>query len=256
MVTLREALGLRDREVVAFVGAGGKTTAMFRLARELHADGATVVVTTTTRILIPPPSSDMCAVVERERSALLSSVATVIARKRIPVAARETTADGKMVGIPPEWVADLAELPAVRHVLVEADGAARKPFKAPRDDEPVIPSAATVVVAVVGVDALGEPLSAVAHRPERVMALTGLAADDRLDARAIARVLLHPSGIAKGAPRGARIVSLLNKADDPRRVKHARELTAELRRGGARRVVIAALEARDAVIGVEVIEMV
>lgn len=255
MVTLREALGLCDRDVVAFVGAGGKTTAMFRLARELHADGATVVVTTTTKILIPPPSSDLRVVVERERSALLSSVAGVIAHERIPVVARETTADGKLSGIPPEWVADLAELPAVRHVLVEADGAARKPFKAPGEGEPVIPSATTVVVAVVGIDALGEPLSAVSHRPEQVMALTGLAADDRLDARAIARVLLDPRGIAKGAPRGARIVSLLNRADDPRRVEHARELAAELRRGGARRVVTAALQARDAVIGFEVIEM-
>jgi probable selenium-dependent hydroxylase accessory protein YqeC len=256
MVTLHEALGLRDHDVVAFVGAGGKTTAMFRLARELRADRTTVVVTTTTKILIPPPSPDLRVVIERERSALIASVARLIAHEPIPVVARETTADGKLIGIPPEWVTDLAELPGLRHVLVEADGAARKPFKAPRDGEPMIPSAATVVVAVVGVDALGEPLSAVAHRPEQVMALTGLAADDRLDARAIARVLLDPRGIAKGAPRGARIVSLLNKADDPHRVEQARELAAELRRGGARRVVIAALEAREAVIGVEIIEMV
>lgn len=250
MVTLRDALGLGDRDVVAFVGAGGKTTAMFRLARELHAGGAKVVVTTTTKILIPPPSSDLRVVLERERSALLASVTSAIAHGSIPVVARETTPDGKLVGIPPEWAADLVGCPAVTHLLVEADGAARKPFKAPREGEPVIPSAATVVVAIVGVDALGEPLSEVAHRPEEVMAITGLAAHDRLDARAIARVVLDPRGSTKGAPPRARIILLVNKADDPRRVEQARELAAELRRGGAQRVVIAALEATEAVIEV------
>jgi len=250
VVTLRDALGLGDRDVVAFVGAGGKTTAMFRLARELHAGGAKVVVTTTTKILIPPPSSDLHVVLERERAALIASVTSAIAHGSIPVVACEATPDGKLVGIPPEWVADLVECPALTHVLVEADGAARKPFTAPRKGEPVIPSATTVVVAIVGVDALGEPLSEVAHRPERVMMITGLAAHDRLDARAIARVVLDPRGSTNGAPPRARIVVLVNKADDRRRVEHARELAAELRRGGAQRVVIAALEATEAVIEV------
>jgi molybdenum cofactor cytidylyltransferase len=250
MPTLRDALTIGRREVVTFVGAGGKTTAMFRLARELRASGAAVVVTTTTRILIPPSSPDLVVVIESERSALLAGVTDALAHDRIPVVARERTGDGKLAGVPPEWVADLAELPTVRYALVEADGAARKPFKAPREGEPVIPRVATVVVAIVGIDALGEPLSEVAHRPEQVMALTGLGADDRLDARSIARVLLDPAGTAKGAPPGARIVYLLNKADDPRRVTQARELAAELRRAGAPRVVIAALEAADAVIEV------
>ncbi len=250
-LTLREALGLGDREVVAFVGAGGKTTALFRLARELRADGATVVVTTTTKILIPPASLDLDVVVEPQPSRLLAAVATALALGRIPVAARATTAEGKLEGVPPEWVADLAALPGVTHVLVEADGAARKPFTAPREGEPVIPASATVVVPVVGVDALGEPLSAaVAHRPERVTALTGLADGDRLEAWAIARVLLDPRGSAGSTPRGARIVHLVNKADSPQRVAAARELAAELRRAGAARVVIATLEAEHAVVEV------
>jgi len=251
MPTLGEALTVGEHEVVAFVGAGGKTTAMFRLARELRDAGATVVITTTTKILIPAIDNDLRVVVEEERSALLAAVADAIAHGRIPVVARATTPDGKLAGIPPEWIADLAKLPAVRHVLVEADGAAHKPFKAPREGEPVIPRSATIVVAMVGVDALGERLSEVAHRPDEVMALTGLGSDDRLDERSIALVLLHPAGIAKGAPPAARIVSLLNKADDPRRVERARELAAELLRGGAQRVVIAALEARDAVLEIQ-----
>ena len=37
-------------EVVALVGGGGKTTAMFRLAREMVEKGGSAITTTTTRI--------------------------------------------------------------------------------------------------------------------------------------------------------------------------------------------------------------
>ena len=49
--TLAAALALGSAGTVAFTGGGGKTTAMFRLAREL--DAARVLVTTTTRIWLP-----------------------------------------------------------------------------------------------------------------------------------------------------------------------------------------------------------
>jgi probable selenium-dependent hydroxylase accessory protein YqeC len=250
MVALRDALGVGDREIVAFVGAGGKTTALFRLARELRAGGATVVVTTTTRILVPEPSPDLRVIVEPQRSTLVGTAMGAIAPDHVMVVAREVTTDGKLAGVPPDWVRDLADLRGVTHVLVEADGAARKPFKAPREGEPVIPATATVVVAVVGIDALGRPLSEVAHRPEEVTALTGLGPAEAIDVRTIASVLLDPMGIARGTPKDARLVILVNKADDPRRVEQAGALAAELLRGGAGRIVIATLEADDAIVEV------
>src|SRR3990170_1896622 len=39
VMDLREALGLGEREIVALVGGGGKTTAMYRLCRETAARG-------------------------------------------------------------------------------------------------------------------------------------------------------------------------------------------------------------------------
>ena len=42
---LPEALGLAGRELVSFVGGGGKTTALFALAR--HTTRTTVITTTT-----------------------------------------------------------------------------------------------------------------------------------------------------------------------------------------------------------------
>ena len=54
---LHEALDicLHKPAVIAFVGGGGKTTAMFRLAHELKALGKKVLVTTTTNIAQPEP---------------------------------------------------------------------------------------------------------------------------------------------------------------------------------------------------------
>ena len=47
---LRDALRVQRGDVVAFVGAGGKTSALFRLANELRADGWRVLATTTTKL--------------------------------------------------------------------------------------------------------------------------------------------------------------------------------------------------------------
>ena len=42
----------------------------------------------------------------------------------------------------------------VDHVIIEADGSRRRPFKAPADYEPVVPSTTTTMVSVIGADAL------------------------------------------------------------------------------------------------------
>lgn len=53
------AFGLRRGDLLSLVGAGGKTTLMFRLAAEAKALGLRVLVTTSTRILCLPPTSAM-----------------------------------------------------------------------------------------------------------------------------------------------------------------------------------------------------
>ena len=50
---LHEKLALHLSDTVAVIGAGGKTTALWRLAEERRDAGAPVLVTTSTHILIP-----------------------------------------------------------------------------------------------------------------------------------------------------------------------------------------------------------
>ena len=48
--SLTDRLGLGERDLVSFVRAGGKTTLMLKLGRELADAGHRVVITTTTRM--------------------------------------------------------------------------------------------------------------------------------------------------------------------------------------------------------------
>jgi probable selenium-dependent hydroxylase accessory protein YqeC len=109
-------------------------------------------------------------------------------------------------------------------VLVEADGSRGLPFKAPADHEPVIPSSATLVVVVVGIDALGRPIGETAHRAERVLALTGRSVDDPVTPEDIVAVVAHPDGGRKNVPYGARLALALTKVEP-----HHSELTATIR---------------------------
>ena len=51
--SLKQAFNISPKEVISLVGAGGKTTLMFALARELASDKGCVITTTTTKILEP-----------------------------------------------------------------------------------------------------------------------------------------------------------------------------------------------------------
>lgn len=192
---------LRSRELVAFVGAGGKTTLMLGLAAQLTAQGRTVVVTTTTKMsfgevrpLLPGLLSSAPAAVE---SALAESGPVLLL----------VSADGPKVGGPPPGDVDrIFRETSVEYLLVEADGAQRRPLKAPALHEPVIPSAATLVVIVAGAHALGVPIADAAHRPELVAELTGRHLGDPVTPEVVATVVGHPAGGLRGVPPGARAV--------------------------------------------------
>lgn len=211
------ALGVGARCHVALVGGGGKTTLVHALGDQL--DGR-VVLTTTTKmgadehrdlpVLLDPPASDVIAA---------ASSGPVMVWSRI---------DGqKAIGVGPtrcdDWFA------AVDHVVVEADGSRGRPFKAPSEFEPVIPSTATHVVHVIGADALGRVIADQCHRPLRVAALAGCRADQRLDPHLAARVALHERGVTRSVPPDAAFVVAVTKVDERTRTL-ADRLIDELRR--------------------------
>ena len=207
---LSEALPLQPGMIVALVGAGGKTTTMFRLAAELAARGERVITTTTTHIGTPKAGQTEMLLLTAERERWREAAAEALARHRHITIAAATTAEGKLQGILPERAEDLRALPGVSAVLVEADGAKGRFIKAPAAHEPVIPASADLVLLLMSAEALGQPLSeAIAHRPEQVSAVTGLVLGETITLPALAALAISDHGLLKGCPPTAKLILVM-----------------------------------------------
>jgi probable selenium-dependent hydroxylase accessory protein YqeC len=226
---LSDALGIREHDIVCFVGAGGKTLATMQAARERAAQGRRTLVTTTTKIIQPISTPDETLVLAdtladcqtKVQQALKASPTVVLASnqpKDGPLSLAWIGADYpvkfepyKLTGVPPEWIEPLAA-PEIGAgvILIEADGAAHRMLKAPNNQEPVIPSCATLVVPMADMEALGKPLSEeTVHRPLLLGDLAGLPLGSPVSSELIAVALAHPAGGLKSLPPTARAVPLL-----------------------------------------------
>jgi len=212
-VTLADALGVADDEVVALIGGGGKTTAMFRLANEVVERGGRVITTTTTHIfasqiaLAPAHLRADDATPARVAAALAAHRHVLVVGATNPSTSRAAGPSLDLFGQLRSWCPGVC-------FLNEADGSRMRPFKAPAEHEPVIPGETTLVVAVVGADVFGQPLDADhVHRPELVSALSGASPGSPVTPEIVARVLAHPEGGRKSVPAGARVVVVINKVE-------------------------------------------
>lgn len=207
--------------VIALVGAGGKTSALFGLAGELAGCPSGALMTTTTHLLDPR--------LEQGREYQQLVLDPVLAEpagaepwdpgparpgrgRRILLAAQAEPGTGKLRGIHPSRIPELRRTWAF--IIVEADGSKRRPVKAPAGHEPVLPDGTGLVAGCIGLGCLGQPMAeAVVHRPERFEAVTGCAPGARIRLEHLAGLVRSPQGLFQGAPAAARRVLLLNQAD-------------------------------------------
>jgi molybdenum cofactor cytidylyltransferase len=235
---LMDALDARPGDVVAFVGGGGKTTAMYRLCAEAAARGLHAVASGTARFTEPAGGRTAPLVVEEDRERLVAEVKSRLDGAGWVIAASGKGSKERLLPISFDAVASFVPEGGVDLVVVEADGSALRPFKAPADHEPVVPPSATLAVAVAGADVFGRALSAEAvHRPERVAELTGERIGARVTPEMVATVLAHREGGRKGVPERARFAVLINKVDD-QRLEAARAAAERLREQGVPRVLL------------------
>jgi molybdenum cofactor cytidylyltransferase len=226
---LREALGVRKGEIIALVGAGGKTTAMYRLGRELADQGWRVVATTTTMIRPPVAGQSEALVVHGDPTHAMRMAAEALRDKHlITLASEHLVAKNKLRGVRPDLAASLLDLADA--VIIEADGAKGRSLKAPAAHEPVVPRETTLLVPVVGIDAVGRPLTdETVHRVQLVSGLTGLACGETIHASVLASLLTHKQGALKSAPAHARVAPLINKVDDEAALAIARQIAGSIK---------------------------
>jgi molybdenum cofactor cytidylyltransferase len=224
-ISLAKALRVERGAVVSFVGGGGKTTSMFRLAAELCASGLRIVTTTTTHISKDQVHFSPAFVVIDE----LASLTVRLDEYGQCLVIGAPDGKGRVFGASSELIAALSARPDIDAVLVEADGSRSRPFKAPGEHEPAVPERTTILVPIVGINTIGQPLDEDhVHRSEAAAALAHVSVGSVITTETVARVLSHPEGGAKHRPAGARFVPLLNKADTDASLEQATELAGKL----------------------------
>lgn len=231
MLPLFEALGLTGGGVICLVGAGGKTSLMFRLASEFAAAGESVLTTTTTKIMMPTPKQSAQVVLANSSKSVLARARILLANNRHISAASTRLANfpGKLTGFPPAFVDEIWESGLFRWIIVEADGAAKKPLKVPADHEPVIPSSSKYIIGVVGLKALGNPLCEDwVFRHDRYSRITGLLPGEPVTEASVVAAVLHEKGVFKDASPPARKILFLNAVDSPRGVEAAKAIANAL----------------------------
>ena len=245
---LRDALGVTRGEMVSLIGAGGKTTTMFRLAKELRDQGWKVLVTTTTKIFQPTkPHIDRLFLVDQVQS--LVDVCAGIAAPAILGAGCGVNHEGKLLGMTGAWLDQLNKDGVFDAILVEADGAASRLFKVPGENEPVIPPTCQSTIWIFAIKILGKPITdAWVHRSARARDLLGLPVDARVSEEVLLQLIQHEQGCLKGIPPTSRKLALINQADGLEEMAAAQALGEKLQKLNFDRVVITSYASAEPII--------
>ena len=227
---LADALRVDQKRVIAFTGAGGKSTAIDRLTKEISVSSP-VVVTTTTK-LHRNQSSIAEAHLIAQNPGELSRLSTLLGKHTsVLVTGEVVEGESKWLGLDQSTSEALHTITktAGAVLLIEADGARGCSLKAPAEHEPVIPAYVDLVVPVVGLDVVGAALNGKwVHRPELVASLLGLTMGDRLGLDHVASLVSDPSGGLKGVPQNVEVRVLLNKAETPDRIAEGGKIAGRI----------------------------
>jgi molybdenum cofactor cytidylyltransferase len=229
-MNLTKALRLGPGDVVAIVGAGGKTSCMRRIMHE-QADRSWVIASTTTNLGRDEADLALKHIVVESSIALVSLLSDLEDVSGTLFSGPLNAAGDKWTGLAESSITLLAEKVGNtdRVLLVEADGARRKLFKAPAEHEPAIPSEATLVVPIVNIGVLGQALSGdVVHRPERMARLLGIREGSPLEPEHIAQFMRHKDGGLKNVSDKALVRIFINGIDTEEQLEDARFIAKEL----------------------------
>lgn len=215
MNSITDELKINKRGIISFVGAGGKTTLMYRIAKELSEKGERVLVTTTTKIFPPDPVKSYVQILAKSTKDLSFRCNSSLPHPQVTVAAESVCPKThKLIGYQPEFIDDLYKTGHFHWILTEADGSARKPIKAPAAHEPVVPITTNYLIGLIGLSALNQPLTCdYVHRTEQFSKITGLPENEKIETNTVSALIVHENGLFKSSPTHAKRIVFLNQAD-------------------------------------------
>lgn len=194
-------IDISKHRAIAFVGGGGKTSLIWKLTEELVKEEKKVAVITTTHMAFEEnrpfaPDGEGAEKYLKECGYVL--------------AASVDTKKGKLSALSADKMEALFQQCDI--LLIEADGARKKPFKIPMAWEPVVPEFADLVVAVIGLDAVGRTIKEAAYNPCETSAFLEKEETAIVSSKDIVKAASDIRGLRKGAEeREYRVY--LNKTD-------------------------------------------
>ena len=201
----------KDLSIISIVGAGGKTTALFQLARQLLELKPRVLVTATSHLgNWQTQFADHHIIVDEKSDIQLPFAGIILITGKIENERTTPIPQGVLY-----WLHELSKADKIP-LLIEADGSRQISLKAPADHEPPIPDFTEMVLHVSGLSALGKPLSDEnVHRAEIFSQITGRGIGESITTQDLRKILTHPKGGLKNVPVNAKRVAVLNQADTP-----------------------------------------
>ena len=219
-MNLGNYMELNKKDIISFVGAGGKTTMMFKLAEELRLNNK-VLVTTTTKIYIPLDDKYDFICTDKE----MISRYIAMNENGIYILGLGVNGENKILGLSTKELNELA--PYFDYILIEADGAKEKQLKGWNEFEPVIYGKTTKTVGIMDIQSFGMVINEdKVHRSKIFCELTGAQEGETVTLEHLSKLILNPRGLFKGA-EGESIL-YINKIEEPTHLISARLLVAEI----------------------------
>ncbi|MFD3158333.1 selenium cofactor biosynthesis protein YqeC [Haloimpatiens sp. FM7330] len=213
---IKDLLDLKEGEIVSIVGAGGKTSFMFSLAKELREQGK-VLVTTTTKIFVPQKEQyDFLAIGESNFNKV-----KLQKYKGIYVFGAHINLENKIIGLRYEMLQ--RQLTHFKYILIEADGSKGKPIKGWNEKEPVVWENTDKTVGILNIEALGKKINSHnVHREEQFIKLTNSRINDYININHLKCLIFNKNGLFKNSC-GEKIL-FINKVEEENKKILARKL--------------------------------
>lgn len=227
-----------DARVVSLVGAGGKKTTLYALARALP---GRVAVSSSSHMA----AYDTTVVDEVVSVAAGEAALPTRTRGRVVAFGGEAETAQRIHGLGLAHIAQLVADKSFAHVLLKADGARARWIKAPAAHEPIVPPGTERVLYLVSVQVIGAPLDErVAHRVAELAAVCEATPAAALTVEHLAALLSSERGALQGI--GDReLVPVINMVDSARLAALARQVACRALARTTRfdRVVLANMKA-------------
>ncbi|MGK0465159.1 MAG: putative selenium-dependent hydroxylase accessory protein YqeC [Clostridium sp.] len=213
---LSNCLELKKSDIISIVGAGGKTTMMFKVAEELRRSNK-VLVTTTTKIYVPLEDKYDFICTDSE----MMSRYVHMKENGIYILGSGLNGANKILGLSEKELDEL--VPYFDYIIIEADGSKKKRLKGWSEFEPVIYKKTTKTIGIIDIQAFGMVISEDnIHRSKIFCELTGAKQRELVSIEHLFNIIINPLGLFKAA-LGEKIL-YINKVEGPSDMTLAKSL--------------------------------